>query len=115
MKNETKMWTFEGHDYPAADVRRVQVNVTVGSGMSTRDIVGGHDIAILSAQVADQVMADHPASGHFEVGSARGCPSYGLVRGEFRGIAALQQHAGHGHYRTVAIIGDQGTIIPPRP
>ncbi len=113
MKNETK-WTFAGHDYPAADVRRVQVNVTTGSGMSVRTVVGWDDIAILAAAVADRVIADNPVSGYFEIGSAAGCPRYGLERGEFRGIAAIRKHTGNGHYRTVAIIGDRGTIIPPR-
>jgi hypothetical protein len=111
---EKENWKYNDKEYPAYDVRLVQVNATVGSGMSTRTIISGHRIAVISPDTAEPVMRDNPPGRVYEVGTAQGCPERGLVRGIFRGLPAIQEHAGHGHWRTIAIIGYQGMALPER-
>ena len=107
-------WKYKEREYSACDVRLVEVNVTVGSGMTTRTNISGSRIAIISPHVAESVMRDNPPGRLYEIGTARGCPERGLVRGIFRGLPAIQEHAGHGHWRTIAIIGRQGMALPER-
>ena len=107
-------WKYNDKEYPAVDVRLVECNVTVGSGMRTHDEIHPHRIAILDAEVAAIVLFDNPIGKRWEIGTARGCPESGLESGHFRGLPALREHAGHGFWRTVAIIGDASTVIPPR-
>ena len=114
-KNKNMNWKYKNKDYPAYDIRLVQVNATVGSGMSTRTIISGHRIPLISPDTAAVALQDNPPGRVYEVGTARGCPERGLVRGDFRGLPALQSHAGHGQWVTEAIIGDAATVIPARP
>ena len=108
-------WKYQGKEYPAVDVRLVECNVTVGSGMRAHDVINPHRIAILDAEVAAIVLRHNPLGERWEIGTAQGCPKSGLTSGHFRRLPALQEPAGHGYWRTVAIIGDAATIIPPRP
>jgi hypothetical protein len=53
-------WKYNDKEYPAVDVRLVECNVTVGSGMRTHDEIHPHRIAILDAEVAAIVLRDNP-------------------------------------------------------
>lgn len=110
-------WSWAGQQYPAISIDIVDVDIVIGTGMSTHTQRDTRMIPTLSREVAQQVLADHKPTRVYDVGTARGCAQDGLVYGVFGGRRyeilgpivggrpAIQEHAGHGHYRTVAFIG----------